>query len=107
MITKIKIYKSNAFKKHGGLKKNAQTHQGFMIVDIEPLTPQAKEKFITDTAQTLKKTYTNFESPYVFTHIKATEISTGDPVYIFQDVVLNGQDMMTSPQSLLKELQAN
>ncbi|MGV8130832.1 MAG: hypothetical protein ACP5N7_01900 [Candidatus Pacearchaeota archaeon] len=105
MITKIKVYKSNAFKKHGGLKKNAQTVQGFTVVDVEPYTPQAKEKFITETAQTLKKYYADFSSPYVFTHIKAIEISTGEPVYIFQDVVLNGQDVITSPQSLLKALQ--
>ena len=104
MITKIKIYKSNAFKKHGGLKKNAQTHQGFMIVDVEPVTPNAREKFIAETAQQLKKYYTNFESPYVFTHITAKEISTGEPVYIFQDVVLNGQDIVTSPTTLLKAL---
>lgn len=79
---------------------------GRAMVDVEPHTEGATDDFIAETAAKIKKDYTAFTSPYIFTHIIATNKQTGESVRIFEDVAMNGQYVMTSPIKLLKLLTA-
>lgn len=107
MHIKISVHNHRSFTKHGRLKKHPQGSEvGFALVDVEPYRENTLPDFLKDTAEKLKKSYHSFSSPYVFTHIKAVNKETGEPVMIFEYVVRYGQEIMTSPTTLLRFLQS-
>lgn len=88
------------FKKGGSLKKNAKAECGFMIGDVGEIEEVHKNAFFKNASEKLKKDYCNFASPYIFTHISAQKIGTGEQVVIFENV---GQ-FMTTPKRLFELL---
>ena len=104
MIIKIKVYNNAQFTKSGRFKENAHTEFARMMVDIEPHTEGATDLFLKETAASLKKEYTDFQSPYIFTHLNARSRATGELVRIFEDVTVNGHDLITSPVKLREYL---
>lgn len=103
MTLKITVYNQNQFTKYGKLKKNASCEFGRTIGDTGELTGDNLDAFLKETAELLKKEYHGFESPYVFTHIKALN-ANNEQVYIYEDVTKNGVSFMTSPTKLLEYL---
>ena len=75
-----------------------------MLADVEPVKEESTELFLKETAKELKKHYTSFESPYFFTHIRATNTATGEVVAIYEEVMLGNDYVMTSPTKLLAYL---
>lgn len=106
MYIKIQVFGPKAYTKTGKRRKTAQPNMGFAFVDVEPTTPGSVDKFLAEVAEKLKKSYHAFGSPYVFSHITATNSETGEPAYIFETVDVNGTDLQTSPIKLLEILNA-
>jgi len=104
MIIKIAVYDRNQYLKSGKLKKKAQVDFGRTLIDVGTTKKSVQTNFTKETAQELKKDYAGFKSPYFFTHIEAVKISTGEPVYIYEDVTINGHKFITSPTKLLEAL---
>lgn len=100
MHLQIEVFSPKAFTKNGKLKKKAAPEFGRTLFDAKPYYPETVPKFLEETATKLKKDYTGFESPYIFTHINATNQTTGEMVRIFE--TCNG--LITSPTTLLKFL---
>lgn len=100
MIIKIEVFNSKQFKKGGGLKKKTHTDMALMLMDVEPVKEGTTDSFLKDVASKLKRDYTGFESPYIFTHIKAHKIDTGEPVFIFESVMHGNEYITTSPIKL-------
>ena len=101
----IKMYEVNAknFKKGGGLKKSAQTEWSMTLGDTEA---NAFENEETGIAKSIARgrTIESVESPYVFTHIRL--IADGKQYVIYEDVLVAGHYLMTSPTKLLEALKA-
>ena len=94
-MTKISIYNASQFTSKGKLKKNAKTE----FVEISSNGLNAGK-----TSDQIKRLgFKCFETPYIFTHIKAVN-KDNEPVMIFQDFMLGNDWIITSPQELLINL---
>lgn len=94
----IKIYKVSDYKKSGGLKKTAK---GLFFNNTDEY---GKEDKYTRLAKMIKEEgYMAFESPYIFTYIKAQHREYG-AVTILQHINLGGRELTTSPIKLLEAL---
>jgi len=100
MIIKIEVFGQKNFTKTGKLKKKTHTDMSRMLADVEPVKEDSTELFLKETAKQFKRYYTDFESPYIFTHIKARKIDTGEPVFIFESVMVGSDYVTTSPIKL-------
>lgn len=100
MIIKIEVFDRKQFLKSGKLKKKPHTDMARMSVDVEPVTEGSTDLFLKETAEQFKKYYHSFESPYIFTHLTAKKIETGEPVVIFESVMVGKDYVMTSPIKL-------
>ena len=94
----------NQYLKSGKLKKKAVSECCFMFADVEPLTEGATETWLKEVAEKLKIDYSGFESPYIFTHLRARN-SKGESVRIFEQVGMREGFITTSPEKLRKLLQ--
>ena len=101
---KITVYGHDAYTKAGKLKKRANPLYSRTLGDCDDITDKTMHDFIKETAQTLKRDFSAFSSPYFFTHINAQTID-GLPVRIIEDVRVAGSWLITSPTELLKALQ--
>ena len=93
-MTRIQIFQTTQFTKTGKLKKNAKTEY---ITEVENYDAFKMADYIKYLG------YTDFETPYFFTHIKAKSPYGGE-VRIFQDCMIGGQWLITSPQKLITGL---
>lgn len=101
MTIKIQAFKISQFTKNGRLKKNAKNCYSATLV-LKNDTNIDKE--LGEIAIELNKLgFTEFSSPYIFTHIKARK--DNEQIVIYEHVVLdNGQEVITSPTKLLNQL---
>lgn len=107
-MKKIYIYNLNQFTKAGKLKKHAQSEMGLSLIDVAPRTEEEAEKQRLEANEYIAKTikqrgYHSFTSPYVFTHIEATN-DKGEPVIIQETFTINGRELPTTPQAVYKLL---
>lgn len=100
----ITIYNGKQYTSKGLLKKKAVSEHSFTFFDIEPINEADKPRFIKEVAEKIKAEYTDFESPYIFTCIKATNKATGERVFIHERVEVGGNSFITSPTELLNLL---
>jgi hypothetical protein len=105
MQIKIEVFNQKQFKKHGGLKKTAKSDRAFSIMDIGDEISGGTDKWLAEVAKTLKTEYHTFESPYIFTHLRAISKTTNEQVFIFETVATHGTTLTTSPIKLRKLLQ--
>lgn len=82
------------FTGKGKLKKNAKTEYK---TELEKYDPEVMGRYIKYLG------YSDFQSPYVFTHIKAKSPYQGQAV-IYQEVMVGGSYLITSPTKLLEAL---
>ncbi len=104
MIIKYEIFNQDQFLKSGKLRKKPKTERAFLFADVEPSKESDKELFTKETAEQIKKSYKNFDSPYIFTHLKAQN-EKGENVFIFESVMINNDYIMTSPVKMRELLQ--
>lgn len=100
MTIKISVYSVSQYTKSGKLKKKARAEAGFMFADVEPLTEGATDKWLVEVADRLREEYGAFESPYIFTHLRAVNKKTSESVLIFEEVGLKEGFITTSPVKL-------
>lgn len=102
-MIKISVFNETKYLKSGKLKKRAQPELSRTIGDTGELSNKDKEAFLKETAIILKRDYLCFKSPYIFQHIEAQK-ATGERVFIYEEVTINGNKFMTSPTVLLELL---
>lgn len=99
---KIEVFNRSQFLKSGRIKKHPQPEYSRIIGDTGEIKIEDRTSFYKETAKGLKNEYTDFKSPYIFTHIQAKSIKTGEPVYIYEEVGLGGdRTFQTTPKLLL------
>lgn len=91
-ITNVKDHKKN-----GELKKNK--------TPIQVFSGENHDKIIAQATKYLSNLYTDFTSPYFFTHFTATNKVSGDQIVVSERVKLqSGEYLMTTPQELFNNL---
>ena len=100
-MKKIYIYNINQYTSKGKLKKNAKTEMGLTVMGSDK--PDYDNEYIAKTIK--KRKYSDFVSPYVFTHIEAKN-EHGERVIIQETITIgsDNREIITTPQTLYKLL---
>lgn len=109
-MIKIAVYEFNSknFKKSGGLSKRAEpTVLTFLGKDDETAFAPGVYEDVVARIKTRVGGVESVRTPYMFTHIilhagAPNEVGGKKTYMVFQDVFVNGHEMMTSPTKLLE-----
>jgi hypothetical protein len=106
--TRIAVYEWGPanFKKNGQLKKNAKFAYSRTIIghDADEYKPEKEAQEVVDYFSKWIAPIVQINSPYVFTHI-VIHADNRKSYMLFQDVMIKGGWLMTSPTALFAEMQ--